>query len=789
LATFTQDNRLIQVFTPLGKDELLLRSFSGQEAVSRPFHFELQMHSENHSIDFNAIVGKGVAIRMILPSGDERFINGVVSSFTQGGTALLSDGEKPAEFSEYRATVVPWLWFLTRTSDCRIFQNMSVPDIIEKVFTDAGFHDFDKRLQGSYDPREYCVQYRETGFNFVSRLMEEEGISYFFEHTKDKHVLVLLDDPAEFKPCPLQPNVTYTSVVGEPGDDQVVTELSMSQEVRPGKYTYKDFNFEQPTLNLSASATGTDDRHLEIYDYPGEYRKKDQGDRLARIRMEEEDTTLKVAAGSGNCMGFVSGYRFELKSHYRGDLNQQYALISVHHSCTQGDNYRSSLARAAEDIHYANHFQCIPHSVHYRPPRTTPVPVIHGSQTAIVVGPSGEEIYVDKYSRVKVQFHWDREGKYDDKSSCFVRVSQNWAGKRWGAMFIPRIGQEVIVDFLDGDPDQPIITGRVYNGESMPPYDLPGEMTKSAIKSYSSKGGDGFNEIRFEDKKGNEQLFTHAEKDMDIRVKNDRREWIGNDRNLIVKRDRKQKIERDHQSSVDRDVIEKIGRDHHVSIDGKQAIKITGSQSLSVTGNVAEEFKANHSEQVTGNYYVKGMQIVIEAMTGLTLNVGGNFITINPAGIQMQGTMVMINSGGSALSGQAGSLVPPSDPADAEIADNADPGSKEPTYQQQREQMSPMQLKAMTAPSHKAGGAGGGGGSGAGGGSDDQKKPHWIEIELKDEAGKPVPGQKYMVTLPDGSTVATGTTDDKGRARVEGIDPGTCKVTFPDLDKDAWKKA
>jgi type VI secretion system secreted protein VgrG len=353
-------------------------------------------------------------------------------------------------------------------------------------------------------------------------------------------------------------------------------------------------------------------------------------------------------------------------------------------------------------------------------------------------------------------------------------------------MFIPRIGQEVIVGFLDGDPDQPIITGRVYNGESMPPYDLPGEMTKSTIKSYSSKGGAGFNEIRFEDKKGDEQLFLHAEKDMDIRVKNDRREWIGRDRNLIVKRDRKAKVERDQHTLITRDLIEKIDRDHHLTINGKEAIKVTGSHSFSVTGDVGEEFKANHSEQVTGNYYLKAMQIVIEAMTGITLKVGGNFININPAGIQMQGTMVMINSGGSPLTGQPAKLVPASAPAEAEVADNADPGSKEPTYKQQREQMSPVKYKAMNAPSHSPGGSGG---AGAGEGKSDEKKRHWIEIELVDEDGKPVPGENYMITLPDGSTVATGTTDEKGRARVEGIDPGQCKVTFPDLDKDAWKPA
>ena len=738
------------------------------------------MHSENQELKFDDIVGKRTTIRMLLPSTKVRFLSGVVSSFTQGGTAILSDGSKPAQFTEYRATLVPALWFLTRTSDSRIFQNQTIPDILEKIFSDNELRDFDKRLHGSYQPREYCVQYRETDFNFVSRLMEEEGIFYFFEHDKDKHILVLADDPGEFKPCPLHPTVSYSTVAGVEGDEQFVTDLTVSKEVRPGRYSIRDFNFEQPTIDLTASSSGADERHLEIYDYPGEYRKKAEGERLARIRMEEEDSAQTLVNGSSTCMGLVSGYRFELQDHFRGDLNQPYSILSVYHSCSQGDNYRSALSQSIEDFSYNNHFQCVPHTAPYRPPRVTPAPSVHGSQTAIVTGPPGEEIYVDKYGRVKVQFHWDREGKFNDKSSCWIRVSQSWAGKRWGAMFIPRIGQEVIVDFLDGDPDQPIITGRVYNGESMPPYALPDEMTKSTMKSYSSKGGGGFNELRFEDKKGDEQLFIHAEKDMDIRVKNDRREWEGRDRHLFVKRDKRQKIERDEHSIIKRDVMEKIDRDHNLAIGGKQAIKITGSHSLSVTGDVIEEFKANHSEQTTGNYYVKGMQVVIEAMTGLTIKVGSNFLTINPAGIQMQGTMVMINSGGAALSGSPGSLVPPAAPEEAEIADNADPGSKEPTYQQQRTDMPPMKLAALNAPTH---------GAVSGTDSEKQDKKHWIEIELVDEEGKPVPGEKYAITLPDGSTVASGTTDENGRARVDGIDPGTCKVTFPNLDKDAWKAA
>jgi hypothetical protein len=409
-------------------------------------------------------------------------------------------------------------------------------------------------------------------------------------------------------------------------------------------------------------------------------------------------------------------------------------------------------------------------------------------------------------------------------------------------MFIPRIGQEVIVDFLEGDPDQPIITGRVYNGESMPPYELPAEKTKSAIKSYSSKGGGGFNEIRFEDKKGAEQVFVHGEKDLDVRIKNDRREWIGRDRHLIVKRDKRELVERDKHIIIKRDQVEQIERDLHVKIKGKEAIEIGGSHSLSVKGNVAEEFQANHSEQVSNFYSLKAMNVVIEASIGLTIKAGSSFISINPAGIQISGVpLVLINSGGAPLPGIPGLLVPPMEPKEAEIADNADPGSKEPTYKNQRAAMSPSEAAAFDAPSHNpsaqkgeqmsglgssgttsssaassgasssgsggggagggssagAGGAGGSGGAAAGGmagagssgaeGEESEQKKSWIEIELVDENNKPVPGEKYRVTLPDGTTIAEGTLDEKGLARVDGIDPGTCKVTFPDLDKNTWK--
>ncbi|MGH9901415.1 MAG: type VI secretion system Vgr family protein, partial [Pyrinomonadaceae bacterium] len=393
MATYTQENRRIQVITPLGDDVLLLQSFSGHEGVSTLFQFDLAMHSENREIKFDDIIGKKATIRIIDDVGKERYVNGIISSFAQSGASSI--------FAYYRATLVPWTWLLTRTTDCRIFQNKTVPDIIEKIFDERGFKDYKNELSGSFTEREYCVQYRETSFNFVSRLMQEEGIFYYFRHEEDTHTLVLANNPSAFKPCPNQAEARYEPVEGAGYTEDVVTQWSIGQEVRPGKYSIVDFDFEKPLLDLTAGVDGADARKYEIYDYPGEYKTKSEGEGLVGIRMQEEEATRILASGSSTCRFFTTGYKFDFKDHYRKDLNKTYVLTSVYHTADAGSNYEPD---AGDALEYTNQFQCIPHPTPFRPPRTAPVPVVHGTQTAIVVGPSGEEIYVDKYGRVKVQF-------------------------------------------------------------------------------------------------------------------------------------------------------------------------------------------------------------------------------------------------------------------------------------------------------------------------------------------------------------------------------------------------
>lgn len=655
----TQDNRFIYVETPLGKDKLLLLSFSGYEEISRLFSFQLEMLSLDFNINFKDIVGKNVTFGLPGdPDGNMRFFNGFVTKFSQAPGF--------AGYARYQAEVSPMLWFLTRVADCRIFQNKTVPDIVKQIFTDNNLRDFKDETQGSYHEWEYCTQYRESACNFVMRLMEQEGIFFYFKHENEKHILIMADHSSSSKPCPIKSEFRYEENTGSGvnKDEDMISSWRIDHTIRPGKYSINDFNFETPTLDLTANASGQvnegGNTNFEVFDFPGEYDTKAEGESYVGVRMDEEEAPHAVATGSGDARPFCAGFKFNLMEHLRRDQVGSYLLTSVHHSAYEGGTY-PGLNGGDQEALYSNTFTCIPIATPFRPQRQTPRPQMQGTQTAFVVGPAGEEIYVDKYGRVKVQFHWDRRGKYDEKSSCWIRVSHLWAGKGWGAIYTPRIGQEVIVDFLEGDPDRPIITGRVYNAESMPPYKLPDEMTKSTIKSYSSKGGGGFNEFRFEDKKGKEQIFLHAEKDQHDRIKNDRVTAIGQDTHMIVGRDQ----------------LEKVKRDKHLQVTGDQNEKVGGTVSLSAGGDQQVKIGSNHALEAAQEIHLKaGMNMVLESGTSLTLKVGGNFININSSGVYIKGMMVMINSGGAAGSGSGAHPGIPKNPLEA---DQAQPGQQPPT--------------------------------------------------------------------------------------------------------------
>ena len=672
--TYSQDKRLVSIESPLGKDTLLLRSFAGHEGVSRLFQFSTDLLSENHSIDFKDIVGKPVTLSLQLFNDAKRYWNGFVSRFACSG--------RDDRFSHYQAEIVPWAWFLTRTADCQIFQQKTIPEIIKKVFQDHGFQDFQDRTRASYPQREYVVQYRETAFNFVSRLMEEHGIFYFFEHDKNSHKLILADKPQVHKNCPIQYKVRFNYNPGTSHiEEDVVQSWGAEQELRPGKYALNDYNFQTPNTSLMANVQtvaeiGGNSKY-EIYDYPGIHTKKDEGDTLTKIRMEEEEAAHYVISGSSNCRFFASGYKFHLDEHSRKDQDGDYLLTDLTHSASVGDSY-SGPGDSSQEI-YTNHFTCIPFAVPFRPQRLTPKPVVQGPQTAVVVGPSGEEIYPDKYGRVKVQFYWDRLGKKDENSSCWIRVSQPWAGKNWGAINIPRIKQEVIVEFLEGDPDRPIITGRVYNDDQMPPYALPDNMTRTTFLTRSTKGGgsSNFNELRFEDKKGSEQIFLNAEKDMDLRVENDSREFVGKDRSLIVKGDQKEKVEGEQDIQIANDQNERVGGDASLNVTGNQNVQVGQNMSLQVGQNLQEKSGQNYAHEAGMEIHLKaGMNVVIEAGLELTIMASGNFINIGPAGVAISGTLVLINSGGAAGSGSPSSPTNPNAPKDPDTADDGSKGGK-----------------------------------------------------------------------------------------------------------------
>jgi len=639
MGTYSQEKRPIKVKTALGADELLLSGFSGAEAISQPFTFTLDLLSKNAAVDPKSVLRTPATVTVVLPGGGQRFIHGIVSRFVQLG--------QQDDLTFYRAEVVPWLWFLSLSSDCRIFQNLSVLEIVETVFKDQGYSDFEIKCTKSYPKREYCVQYRETHLDFVSRLLEDEGIFYFFRHEEGKHTMVLADSPGAVQPCPGQPSARLGVQAAGPAED-LVTQFEREHVVETGKITLRDFDPLQPALRLEGTVAGAEQE--ERYDYPGNFTVLDEGERYARLRLEAEEARQHVVRGGGTCRGMQSGHRFDLKEHYRKDVNQAYQLLEVRHQARTGD-YR---AWDTEPLDYQNTFVAIPHSVPYRPPLRTPRPGPAGHQTAVVVGKAGEEIWTDKHGRVKVQFHWDRKGKKDENSSCWVRVSSLWAGKNWGAVHIPRIGQEVVVDFLEGDPDRPLIVGRVYNADQVPPYALPDQGTQSGIKSRSSKGGgtDNFNEIRFEDKKGSEHVFMQAEKDLTVNVKNDEKRTVLHDRTTeVTNHDTRTVKEGDDTTTVEKGnqtVTVKQGN-QVVSVDqGNQTVTVkTGKQAVTLNqGN--QEITLKMGNQTTkldmGNVTIKAAmgKVTIEAMQGIEFKVGQSSVKLDQTGIKIGGMMLKL---------------------------------------------------------------------------------------------------------------------------------------------------
>ncbi len=620
----------------------------GFETLSTAFEFSLELVSENPDIELIDLLNSSAVIKLLDQSCDEnehtRYIHGIISS------AEL--GESGVRQTTYHLTLVPKIWPLRYRINSRIFQFKTVEEIITQLLNEAGLQtdEFNFQLSNSYTPREFCVQYRESDLAFIQRLLEFEGIHYYFEHHYDKHVLTLSDASETNTPVNGESVLPYFHDAQGAVREQHFFKFRYLESVRSGKVSIRDYDFKKPNLTLSSDNSHEQDQPLEIYEFPGEFSEADRGDALALAMNQSGNRNRKKVIAESDINRLLPGYSYELTDHELDQHNTEYLITHIEHDCAQPQVLEAGAT--TEGSRYTNLIHSIPFTTPYRPERKTQKPKVRGTQTAIVTGPEGEEIYTDEHGRVKVQFHWDREGQMDEQSSCWIRVSQSAAGGAFGGLFIPRIGEEVIVDFLEGNPDRPVIAGRVYHGLNRTPYPLPENKTLSTIKTNSTKGGEGFNEIRFEDKKGEEQLFIHAQKDFDQRTKNDHKEWIGNDHHWIQMENEYRELRAEEHALTHGNFHRQSDNEQHLIVDKNRHIRV-GS---------------NHATSAGQNIHIKaGNKIVVEAGVDMTINAGGSSISVGPGGVTVNGSKVNLNSGGSAPSATKAAPIAPTPPLEADI--------------------------------------------------------------------------------------------------------------------------
>lgn len=615
MQTFQQHQRPIGVETPFGKDRLVLQSFAGGEQLSGLFRFDLKMISHDGKLKPSEIVGKPIDFFVRYPDQQQRWFNGIVNRFIDIG--------QDDRTHHYRAEVVPWLWFLTRGSDCRTHETDGKKDakeIISALLNELGFGDHKWDVKRTLDKRHYCVQYRETHYDFLTRLLEEEGIYYYFRHEKGKHTLVMADHANGVFDC-RDATARLLSNLSQPESTDNLTGWNHEYNFTSGKFAHTDYDFENPTTSLllqkNSLVSLNGNSRLELFDFPGAYVQKSSGDSLAGLRIEEEEARYNVVRGGSECRSFSPGGRFKMDKHHNdGESGGQWVLTSVEHAATVGGSYTSGPERNEEIYH--NTFSCVPADKVWRPARRSRAGV-YGIQTAVVVGPSGEEIYTDQFGRVKVQFHWDRRGMNDDKSSWWIRVSQVHAGQGWGMMDLPRIGEEVIVSFLDGNPDRPIIIGRVYNGQNQPPFGLPAEKTRRGNTTRSHKA-DGFNELSMDDAAGAEQIRIHAQYNMDTNVRNNQTLTVGVDRTNT------------------------IGRNETIGVGENQEVSVGSDATMAVGGSQTVTIGADHQMKVDRSIMVEaGTKIVFEAGAAIEFVVGSSGITIDQSGVTIKGPVINVD--------------------------------------------------------------------------------------------------------------------------------------------------
>ena len=610
-------------------------AFSGFEEVCKPYEFGIELVSRSANVDLTALLGTPACLSIADRSGGERLVHGLIREMEQLHTAN--------RFTHYRCSLVPRLWFLGQIRDHRIFQNLSVVEIIQQILKEQGFtaDGSSFKLSCSYEPREYCVQYGETDLHFITRLCEEEGIYFYFEHNRDSHCLCFCDREGGPK-IPGQSDLRFFPGSGQRSDTAVINRLTLHEQVNSNAAAYREWNFRKPRLDLEVRDKEEDKQAapappgmlLEQYAYPHLYQLRQPGERYVKLRMLRQLTFRQWIDCTSDVARFLPSYVFSIDDHPREALNARWWVVAVRHEGQQPGVLEHE-APDGRGLHYASRVTAIPEMTRFIPAPEHPKNLILDKQTAHVTGPKGEEIYPDKYGRVKVQFHWDREGQYNENTTCWIRVSQGWAGSKYGIMAIPRIGHEVVVSFLEGDPDRPLITGRVYHELNMPPYELPAHKTRTVFKSMSTPGAEGeargFNEFRVEDKKGREEIYVHAEKDVNAHVKNDWKEHILHDRHrtvdnftyVLTKGETHETLKQQRKTELFANDNRTVHADSHTQVDGKWL------------GKAGTEI---HLEG--------GLKIVLEAGAELTLKAGGSWLTINGAGVSADGAAVCLNSGG-----------------------------------------------------------------------------------------------------------------------------------------------
>ena len=590
---------LTSLDTPLEPGVLVFRSMKGHERLSEPFVYRLEVSSRSYTGTGADLIGQPIAVHFEY-SGGVRHFSAFVGDFEHGPSVGSS-------YASYFLTLRPWFWLLTQVHNSRIFQNETIPDIVKDVLREHGYSDFEDKLFETYLQREMVVQYNESDFNFVSRLLEEEGIYYFFRHEESKHILVFADSQSSHEPeadtkeLPFYPPDQHREHL-----QQVVNSWAPTQRQRPDTFATRAYDFKHPKADLNGKRVKSSDSAItaqEVYEYPSPHLVKDQGDEYARKRLEELQANLRTISGGSNAPNLQVGRTFKLTDHPTESENAEYLVLGGNFTLREPELESGG---ANEGPIYQVDFEALPHTMPFRPPRLTPKPYMRGPQTARVVTSGSEDLTTDEFGRIKIKFHWDRFGKDDQTASAWVRVAQMWAGAGWGGQFIPRVNMEVVVIFLEGDPDHPLVTGCVYNGDNAPPYPVN---TQSGVKSRSTKGGspDNFNEIRFEDKKDSEELHIQAEKDMSTLVKHDR--------------------------------TTTIQRNDTLNITGDQFIKIHGNLSMTIEG-VTEKDNPDKAKPVKSSMGITGAHtmdasdtIAIQAPNKITFTCGGSSITMTPGSI------------------------------------------------------------------------------------------------------------------------------------------------------------